>query len=173
MTVTWSFSVCCSVWHFYHVILCVYVSVWINTIPSDSQFQVTQPVAPITGQRNQELQGCALTDFFFHVFPCKNLTNGLPFVCRHILFIQSQEDYLCMAWGLYCTTWIYPAKLGAGRFLVSIQYVWGKHLLSSLPSSAEPINRTRQKSDFLLGDITIHQVSFINQITKMMKQCNL
>lgn len=154
--------------------LCVFMWVCelINTIPSDSQFQVTQPVVHSRDQRNQELQGCAPTDFF-HVFPCKNVTNGLAFVCRQVLFIQSQEEYLCMAWGLYCTMWIYPAKLGAGRFLVSIQYPQGKHLLSSLPSSAELLHRARLQSEFLPGDLTIHQASCTYQVTKMMKQCNL
>lgn len=154
--------------------VCMSVCELINTTPSDSQFQVTQPVVPSTGQRNQELQGCAPTDFF-HVFPCKNVTNGLPFVCRHVLFIQSQEEYLCMAWGLYCTMWIYPAKLGAGRFLVSkLSLVCSGEAFAWNPSQFCRTN-TQDKAAIrlLLRDITIHQVSFINQVTKVMKQCNL
>lgn len=53
-----------------------------------------------------------------------------------------------------------------GGVAVSIQYLQAMYLHSSLPSSAELIHRTRKQSGFLLGDVTIHHVSCINQVAK-------
>lgn len=118
------------------------------------------------------LRGCALSKFkTLCFFPCKHVTNGVLFVWRHVYPEPARVSLHRM--GLFCTMWTYPAKLGAGGFSVSVQYIQGTHLHSCLPSCAELIHRTRKQSDFLLGDITIHQVSFIIQATKMMKWYNL
>ena len=74
----------------------------------------------------------------------KNITNGILFVCRHVLFIQSQQEYLCMAWT--CTVPCgHILQLGAGGFSVSMEYLQGTYLHSCLPSSSELIHRTRKQ----------------------------
>lgn len=61
-------------------------------------------------------------------------------------------------------------KVRCWKSFSSIQYLQGKHLHASLPSSSELVHRTRKQSDLFCR---WYQVSFINQVTKTIKQCNL
>lgn len=165
MTVTWSFSVR----HFYHAISCVYVRVWINQ-HNTKWFTIPSKSACCSQHRPEKPEATRLcSDRFFSCFSLQKRNKWFA-ICMQAHFVHSEPRGLSLhGMGLVLYHVDLSCKIDAGRFLVSIQYVQGKHLLSSFPRSTELLHRTRQQSDFLVGDTTIHQVSFINQDTKMMK----